>query len=153
MRNYKEYQDCVLEERQANDKQTTSKRQASDNLTTNERHHNDKRTTTIEEEKEGNKKKKNNIYPQSFEDFWSCYPRKKEKRAAYRCYKTRLKEYTEEELMMACKAYARECKNTDTSFIKHASTFLGPDKPFAEYLDTVQEDNPRGAVVGIEGWL
>ena len=81
--------------------------------------------------------KNNNKYMGDFETFWKIYPRKKEKEAAYKCYRARLKEgYTEEQLLSACKAYAAECEKnrTDEKYIKHGATFLGANKPFNDYL-------------------
>lgn len=77
----------------------------------------------------------NNIYSVFFEKFWTLYPRRKEKQKAFNKWNTRLKEgYTEEQLTLAAENYAKECKDKEVKFIKHAATFLGPDKPFTEYL-------------------
>ena len=78
----------------------------------------------------------NDIYTPVFEDLWKIYPRKKEKAAAYKAYKARLHEYSEEQLLTATKRYAEECRimNTEERYIKHGSTFFGPSLPFADYL-------------------
>jgi len=81
---------------------------------------------------------KNNIYTPEFEKFWIEYPRKKEKRKAYKCWLTRLKEkYTEEDLIKSAIGYKNECKanNTEEKFIKHPATFLGPALVFEEYTN------------------
>ena len=78
-----------------------------------------------------------NNYSANFEEFWKCYPRRKEKAKAYKCYQTRLKDgFTEEELLRACKAYADECKkkHTEEQYIKLCATFIGPNTPFVDYL-------------------
>ena len=88
-----------------------------------------------------------NNYSANFEEFWKCYPRRKEKSKAYKCYQTRLKDgFTEEELLRACKAYADECKkkHTEEQYIKLCATFIGPNTPFVDYLkggDTDGRDN------------
>ena len=76
-------------------------------------------------------------YMIDFDKFWNMYPRKVGKTAALRQYKVRLKEgYTADELFAAAKNYAAECKakGTESVYIKHASTFLGRDKPFEDYV-------------------
>lgn len=83
------------------------------------------------------KNEKNNIYAQSFEQFWKVYPRHKDKSRAYECYRARLNAgYSEEELLTACKNYAEECKKngTEERYIKHGSTFLSVNEPFRDYL-------------------
>lgn len=108
-----------------NDKQVTSKRQA-----------NDIQTTTIEEGKK-EKKEENNKYTCAFETLWDAYPRKKEKVRAYKCYKARLLDgFSEDELLLAVKRYADECKanQTEDKYIKLASTFLSANAPFSDYL-------------------
>lgn len=82
-------------------------------------------------------KNKENIYIPHFQEFWSAYPRKIDKKKAYKCYKARLKEgFSEDELLIAAKNYAEECKkeNRDPKYIKHPTTFLSVDTPFAEYI-------------------
>ncbi|WIF95044.1 DUF4373 domain-containing protein [Caminicella sporogenes] len=83
------------------------------------------------------KENKNNIYTCEFEEFWSHYPRKKEKKKAFTKWKARLKEgYKPEDLIKAAINYANECKKKETEerYIKHGATFLGPDKPFEDYI-------------------
>lgn len=86
---------------------------------------------------------KDNKYSVNFESFWKCYPRKKEKAKAYKCYQARLKDgYSEEELMTACKNYASECeeKHTEERYIKLGATFLGCNTPFTDYLKGEEEN-------------
>lgn len=75
-------------------------------------------------------------YSEGFEETWKTYPRKKEKAAAYKAYKARLHEYSEDQLLTATKRYAEECRilNTEERYIKHGATFFGPSLPFADYL-------------------
>lgn len=93
-------------------------------------------------------------YPSDFERFWSVYPRKVEKRRAFKCWQTRLREgYTADELIRAAEAYAEECRRKGRSqdYIKHASTFLGPSKPFEDYLARASPDTDTGG--GLLDWI
>lgn len=85
-----------------------------------------------------NNKKSASDYTPEFEEFWSIYPRKKEKQSAYRCWKTRLEEgHQPRELIEAAKLYSHEChrQGTQEQFIKQAKTFIGCNKPFLDYKD------------------
>lgn len=85
----------------------------------------------------------NNSYSISFESIYKEYPRKGEKKKAYSCFQTRLKEgYSEEELMIATKNYAAQCEkeHREEKYIKLASTFFGVNTPFVDYL-------PKGPIV------
>lgn len=79
----------------------------------------------------------NNSYSISFESIYKEYPRKGEKKKAYSCFQTRLKEgYSEEELMIATKNYAAQCEkeHREEKYIKLASTFFGVNTPFVDYI-------------------
>ena len=89
----------------------------------------------------------NDIYTPVFEDVWKAYPRKKEKGAAYKAYKARLHDFSEEQLLIAVKRYAEECRilNTEERYIKHGATFFGPSEPFADYLaEDYRPPKPQG---------
>lgn len=84
-------------------------------------------------------------YDQDFLKFWAEYPRKAKKQHAYRCWKIRIREGLSEDLTMedlvrslvdAAKNYAADCRKrqTEEQYIKHASTFLGPDRPYLDYV-------------------
>lgn len=100
---------------------------------------------------------KGDEYTSDFEAFWRIYPRNKEKTAAFRVWKARLKDgHTAKEMIVAARNYAIECKQKRVSieYIKHAKTFLGPTKAFLEYLKEQppdqpidQEDNKRKALI------
>lgn len=99
--------------------------------------------------------KPGNEYTAEFEEFWSHYPRRVEKRAAFKAWKTRLKEgYKPQQLIIAAKNYASYCRlqGTEQRFIKHPSTFLGPNKPFEEFIN-----GPPDNVIALEyhkkGWM
>lgn len=75
------------------------------------------------------KKKKNTLTDAAasaaFEEFWTHYPRKADKRAAERAYKQAMsRDVTPDHLLTAVKTYAATCRGTEPRFIKHASTWL-----------------------------
>lgn len=89
------------------------------------------------------KKDKKDIYNVCFESIWKAYPKKKEKAAAYKAYNARLKDgYSEDELLKATEAYAKECreKHTEERYIKHGKTFFGPSTPFIDYLKKEEQE-------------
>ena len=80
---------------------------------------------------------KSYIYSSHFEEVYSVYPRKGDKKRAYECYKARLNDgFSEEELLTATKNYADYCKkeNREQKYIKVAPTFYGVNTPFVDYL-------------------
>lgn len=88
---------------------------------------------------EAGKGMKQSEYTADFEKFWEVYPRRKEKQAAYRCWKARLREGIQPRVMIeAARLYAEDCcrKGTQEEYIKQAKTFLGPTKPFLEYFES-----------------
>lgn len=83
-------------------------------------------------------KNKRAIYTRDFEEFWSVYPRSKEKLAAFKVWCARMKEgHLPRDMIEAAQRYREECrrKGTEEQFIKLPKTFLGPSKPFQEYLN------------------
>src|SRR5690606_1293270 len=83
-------------------------------------------------------------YPEPFKQFWAIYPRKVEKNRASRGWKARLKDTSiPETRIRAAKHYAEYCKknNIEPRYIKHPSTFLGPDRPFE---DVLKGEDPDG---------
>ena len=81
-----------------------------------------------------NKKEK---YSSEFETWWAVYPRKVEKKAAFRKYKATVKKGADpKELLLAAKNYKAVCESEDreSRYIKHPATFLGPAEPWREYL-------------------
>lgn len=79
-------------------------------------------------------------YTPDFEAFWSAYPKKLEKLGAFKCWNTRLKEkHTAKDMIAAAQNYAKAMAGKE--FVKHPTTFLGPSKPFLDYVNGV----PAGA--------
>lgn len=78
-----------------------------------------------------------NIYIAHFEETWKAYPKKRDKGAAYKAYMARINSgFSEEELFIATKGYADECKreNRPEKYIKNGSTFFGVNTPFIDYI-------------------
>lgn len=106
-------------------------------------------------EKENVKEKGKKTYTCAFEELWSAYPRKKDKGMAYKQYMARLNSgFSEDELMTAVKRYASECQRqkTEERYIKHCSTFLGPNTPFVDYLKEENNDT-GGKTEGSKGYI
>jgi len=77
-------------------------------------------------------------YPGDFEAFWSAYPRRIEKRKAFRAWQARLREGIAPETLISCaRNYAEYVllKDTAECYIKHPATFLGPDRPFEDWRE------------------
>lgn len=78
-------------------------------------------------------------YTTAFEEFWKNYPRKIEKKGAFKAWNTRLREGVAPELLInAAKGYSASCrqKKTEERFIKHPATFLGSEEPYLSYADS-----------------
>ena len=80
----------------------------------------------------------NNPYSNEFEQFWSFYPRKVDKKKAYKSFKTCIKSNTLEVILDGTKKYAEQVKSTDKQFIKHPSTFLNNESFIDGYEDVEQ---------------
>jgi hypothetical protein len=87
-------------------------------------------------------------YTEEFEAFWRVYPRRKEKQAAFKAWCARIRQDKADpnDLIRAAERYAAECKRRGTAeeYIKHAKTFLGPSKPYEDYLQPAEttQDKP-----------
>lgn len=84
-----------------------------------------------------NAKVVNGEYTTEFEAFWKAYPRKVDKRAAFKAWATAIRETDADTLIQAAAAYSRQCATdvTGARYIKHAATWLhggcweNPDEP------------------------
>lgn len=89
---------------------------------------------------------KGDEYTTEFEEFYSNYPRRIEKKAAFKAWQARLKEkILPDSLIVAAKNYAANClaNGTEQRFIKHPSTFLGPSKPYEDWIRPPTNDTPK----------
>ena len=94
-------------------------------------------TTLTLNNNDNNDKKEKNEYTAEFEQFWKGYPRKEDKQSAFKVWNTRLKDkHTPEQMTKAAQNYAAQCRKEgrQTKYIKLAATFIGPSKPFLEWL-------------------
>jgi uncharacterized protein YifE (UPF0438 family) len=85
-------------------------------------------------------------YSRAFENFWSTYPRRIEKKGAFRMWKARIKEKVgEEDMISAALNYAKYCRDREIEdrYIKHPATFLGKDKPYGEFVLCVPEKSKK----------
>ncbi|VAM56466.1 replication protein [Klebsiella pneumoniae] len=78
-------------------------------------------------------------YSPEFETAWQAYPKRaggNSKAAAFKAWKTRLKDGVKPEDMLAgvkrYAAYARATGSVGTQYVKQAATFFGPDRHFEE---------------------
>ncbi|MDD2492281.1 MAG: phage replisome organizer N-terminal domain-containing protein, partial [Bacteroidales bacterium] len=79
-------------------------------------------------------------YSSDFQAFWAVYPRKREKRGAFRVWKARIREKVKPAaLIAAAKNYAAAMQGKDARFTKLPTTFLGPDKPYEEWINGIPE--------------
>lgn len=77
------------------------------------------------------------IYPDEFEAIWRAYPRTKGKKAAYRKVRARIRDGdSPKELLAAAERYDSRmaAEDRELRFVKHASTFFGPDDHWREEL-------------------
>lgn len=92
-------------------------------------------------------------YQSDFEEWWRLYPRKKEKKRAYKQYAAlRRKGVDKQSLLDAVKGYTEECRKDgrEERFIKHAATFLGPAESWREYVENGDEISSKKAEEKLE---
>ena len=76
-------------------------------------------------------------YTKEFEEWWDVYGKIGSKKKAARCYRSaKRKGATVQDLLDSSTRYrqAQESKGTDRRYILHASTFLGPDDHWKDWL-------------------
>jgi hypothetical protein len=103
----------------------------------NEQQMNIKRTTNEQQMNTNNngnkgnndKNEKENIILSAFEDFWSAYPRKLDKKKAFEKFKSAAKKHNPQIIVQGAINYARDCeiKRTEKQFVKHPTTFLNAE--------------------------
>lgn len=89
-----------------------------------------------------------NAYPADFERFWQAYPpnRRVRKKHAHKAWAAQQKRKQDERappeaLIAAAERYAAECaaKGTEARYVMHPATFLGPNDPYADYLQPIEQ--------------
>ena len=83
-----------------------------------------------------------NDLPDDFAAVWDVYPRKLARKRAQRAYEARRRAgVSAADLLAATENYAKATTGQDPQFVKHASTFFGPDEHYADYVNGI----PAGA--------
>lgn len=79
-------------------------------------------------------------YSADFESFWNEYPNKKDKKRAFKSYKTAIKNNDPSVILAGTQGYRKAVKQagTEEQFIKHGATFLNNDS-FLDYLGGEKE--------------
>lgn len=94
--------------------------------------------TDIEEDIDKNKKEnKDNTssYSNEFEQFWNIYPKKVDKKKAFKSFKTAIKNHSLETILNGTEKYTLQTQKTDRQYIKNPATFLNNDS----FIDGYEE--------------
>lgn len=95
----------------------------------------------------------------AFDRIWTTYPRKVERKAALRAFRATVRRVgpsAVSDLAKATANYAEACRGKDPKYVKHGSTFYGPDEPWRDYLNGVPVGTDGRApvlTVGMPGFL
>lgn len=87
-----------------------------------------------------NKIKNTSSSEDDFNEFWTIYPKKADKKKAFEKFKAALKKHDKETIINGTLAYVEDCKvkKTEKQYIKHATTFLNGECYLNEYdSDTI----------------
>lgn len=77
-------------------------------------------------------------YSADFEQFWTIYPRKEEKRGAFKSWNARLKGGAlPDQIIAAARNYATATADTEPQWIKLPATFLGPDRDYDDWINGI----------------
>lgn len=90
-----------------------------------------------------NKNKNNNInvcYPGDFEEIWELWPKRVEKKGAYKKYKSTLAKGVSSKTIKDCVVNYIETV-TDVKYCKMLKTYLGPDEPWRDYIERPEESS------------
>lgn len=82
-----------------------------------------------------------NIYTSDFEQFWNIYPRKVDKKKAFKSFKTVIKNHSLDTILQGTHKYAQQVQKTESKFIKHPATFLNNDS----FIDGYEEGGSLSA--------
>jgi hypothetical protein len=69
----------------------------------------------------------NSLVSELFDDFWKEYPRKSDKRAALKAFRSALNRASFEDILAGVLRYAQDPNLPETRFIKHPATWLNAD--------------------------
>lgn len=114
------------------------------------RNREEKNKDKSKEEKNREEKKKN--ISDLFDEFWSLYPRHDGRTPARKVFEKLIDRGVRvDELLSAASGYARATVGTEKKYIKLASTFLGPQDPWMDYVDYVSSDDDERTPEYTEG--
>lgn len=77
--------------------------------------------------------------PDAFERFWKIYPRRVDKRAALKSWRSALKRTTPDTIIAGAGTYATHVEGSDPKFVKYPATWLNADAWLNEYDDPNEE--------------
>lgn len=78
----------------------------------------------------------NKTYTPKFDNLWGYYPRKIEKKLAYKKYQATLKKgANEKDLLKAVQNYGKAMAGKEIQHIKHGATFFGANEPWKEWVE------------------
>jgi hypothetical protein len=79
-------------------------------------------------------------FDDDFETLWSEYPRKVDRGKALKAYTARRRSGVPgDDLLAAVRNYAVAKAGSDPAFIKHGSTFFGPDAPYQDFVNGIPD--------------
>lgn len=94
------------------------------------------------------KKPPGDDYSEDFLHFWTIYPRREEKRGAFKAWSARLRGGAKpDRIIVAARNYATATEGTETCYIKLPATFLGEKRPYEDWIDGI----PPGRIKTKEG--
>lgn len=100
-----------------------------------------------------NVNKGNNVnkkdYTSEFEAFWNIYPRKIDKKKAFKSFNAAIKNHSLDIILAGTKKYAQAVKNTEQKFIKHAATFLN-NESFVDGTDEQPQQQETPTIPNID---
>jgi predicted phage replisome organizer len=100
--------------------------------------------TDIDKELDIDKEKeKKNSYSNEFERFWSIYPRKVDKKKAFKSFKGVIKQHSLDIVLTGTEKYAKQVKGTENKFIKHPATFLNNDSFIDGFEEGGNDEKPK----------
>lgn len=77
----------------------------------------------------------------AFEQFWIIYPRKIDKKKAYKSFKTAIKDHPLQKILEGTKKYAQQVQKEGKNYIKYPATFLNNESFIDGYEE--QQEKPR----------
>jgi predicted phage replisome organizer len=86
--------------------------------------------------------KEKNIYSNEFERFWNLYPRRVDKKKAFKAFKSVIKQHSIESIVNGTEKYAQSVQKTEKQFIKHPATFLNNESFIDGFEEVLEQPKP-----------